>query len=623
MNKLTSSFAAKVAAFFLVALSAVLITVSVVGGIVVAVNTGYTEGKDVFRYNIISEPLYQYEGKLEYYLNTYFDGTEDSYFYKNTLSSNKTNFFFTVYNADGSVLFTNYSGQEPLRTERTSIAWWAADKTLSYEADIGVLKEMTAKDIFYYAVSFADFLVDARYAFIVIAFLSIISFIVLIIFLCVSAGRKRNFDGVYLNFVDKIPLEIILALIGLVAFVAYCILDELYLNNLEVALFFAYIALVCAPVFAAFCYTLSARIKSRTLFKNTLIVLVFKFLRIAFQYLAKGIKKIWSVVRKIHLYWKALLIWLGLSFVELFFIAMGPEDFINLWIVEKIVFTPLLIFIVLNMNALKKAGEELAGGNINYTVDTQRLVLDFKDHGESLNGISDAIASAVEQSTRSERMKAELITNVSHDIKTPLTSIVNYVDLLTKEGVGSENAEEYLDILARQSSRLKKLAEDIVEASAASTGNIQVKKERLDIGLMLSQAVGEYSERFESSQLSCVTSLPKTPAMISADGKLLWRVFDNLFGNIIKYSKADTRVYLSISCDGESASVTVKNISAEPLDISPDELTERFVRGDASRGTQGSGLGLSISKSLVELMDGSFDIIIDGDLFKVVITFKV
>ena len=223
---------------------------------------------------------------------------------------------------------------------------------------------------------------------------------------------------------------------------------------------------------------------------------------------------------------------------------------------------------------------------------------------------------------KSERMRTELITNVSHDIKTPLTSIINYVDLLKKEGVDSENAPEYLEVIDRQSARLRKLTEDLIEASKASTGNITVNAERTDVNVLLSQANGEYQSKLAARDITTVLSLSETSLFILADGRLLWRVFDNLLGNINKYAQSGTRVYLSSEHDRDGkVRITFRNISHAPLNISGDELMERFVRGDASRNTEGSGLGLSIARSLVELQGGTFDIEIDGDLFKAILTF--
>lgn len=223
---------------------------------------------------------------------------------------------------------------------------------------------------------------------------------------------------------------------------------------------------------------------------------------------------------------------------------------------------------------------------------------------------------------KSERMKTELITNVSHDIKTPLTSIINYIELIEKENIDNETLREYIAVLDRQAARLKKLIEDLVEASKASTGNLTVDMTECDVGVLLQQTVGEYDEKLEKADLKAIVTCPEEPVKIMADGRYMWRVFDNLMNNICKYSQSGTRIYLGLEKTNGKAVVTFKNISRVPLNISADELMERFVRGDSSRSTEGSGLGLSIARSLTELQNGTLSLSVDGDLFKATLTFK-
>ena len=227
----------------------------------------------------------------------------------------------------------------------------------------------------------------------------------------------------------------------------------------------------------------------------------------------------------------------------------------------------------------------------------------------------------MEERLKSERFRTELITNVSHDIKTPLTSIINYVDLLQKEQPESETQREYLEVLARQAAKLKKLTEDLIEASKASTGALPVSREKLELGVLLDQTAGEYAEKLNSAELTPVVTKPVEPVYVLADGRQLWRVFDNLMNNVVKYALPGTRVYISLAHGDGKASVTFRNISREALNISVEELTERFVRGDSSRSTEGSGLGLSIAMSLTKLQNGEMTLSVDGDLFKVTLSF--
>ena len=255
--------------------------------------------------------------------------------------------------------------------------------------------------------------------------------------------------------------------------------------------------------------------------------------------------------------------------------------------------------------------------------DHIHMFWDFKEHAENLNSISDGISIAVEEKLKSERFKTELITNVSHDIKTPLTSVINYVDLIKKEKPENNKIKEYVDVLVKQSNRLKKLVEDLVEASKASSGNLAVELSPCDAQIALEQAVGEYSEKLKLKNLELVLKMVDSPINILVDGKYLWRIFDNLLSNICKYSLNGSRVYISLSKRNDIAEFCFKNISSYELEITPEELTERFVRSDKSRSSEGSGLGLSIAKNLTELQKGSFEVITDGDLFKVTIKFNI
>lgn len=323
-------------------------------------------------------------------------------------------------------------------------------------------------------------------------------------------------------------------------------------------------------------------------------------------------------------FWAAGLCFLGLCLLE-FLCAFDAVAYsgggILIWFLLKVLQGALVVYVILAMKELRAGGDQLAAGNLDYKVPTDRLYGEFRRHGENLNNLRQGIQHAVEEQMKSERMKTELITNVSHDIKTPLTSIVSYVDLLKKEPMPTDQAKEYLDVLDRQAARLKKLIEDLVEASKASTGNLTVHFQPTDVNVLLSQSSGEYQERLAARDLSLVLTPAEEAPWISADGQLLWRVFENLLSNAQKYAMPGTRVYLSCQATEAEVAVTFRNISATPLNISAEELMDRFVRGDAARSTEGSGLGLSIARDLTQLQHGRFDLTIDGDLFKVVLTF--
>lgn len=272
---------------------------------------------------------------------------------------------------------------------------------------------------------------------------------------------------------------------------------------------------------------------------------------------------------------------------------------------------------------LLNAIQEINSEEGNTRISESGLFAINRQMAAAVNDLGDGLRHALQEQMKSERMKADLITNVSHDLKTPLTSIINYVDLLKREELHNEKANEYLEVLDQKSQRLKQLTEDLVEASRASSGNVVLDIRRIDVKELLMQTSGEFVERFEARGLQLVENFPQNPQYVDADGRRLWRIIENLFRNVEKYAMPHTRVYLDLINDGDRVAFSLKNISENPLNISPEELTERFTRGDESRSTEGSGLGLSIAKDLTEIQKGTFEIYLDGDLFKVTVSFPI
>jgi signal transduction histidine kinase len=282
---------------------------------------------------------------------------------------------------------------------------------------------------------------------------------------------------------------------------------------------------------------------------------------------------------------------------------------------------PFILFVTLQIDKVLKGAKELSEGNFDYVIDTNGMLPGIRKHAENLNSIAGVQKIAVEEKLKSERMKTELITNVSHDIKTPLTSIINYADLISKEETVSEKSKEYSEVLVRQSKRLKTLLEDLVEASKASTGNLEVDLQPCDAQIFVAQSAGEFEEKMKEYDLTLFTSVPDDQIRIMADGRRMQRIFDNLLNNICKYSLPGTRVYVDLTENATEAVFTFKNTSKEQLNMTEAELMERFTRGDSSRNTEGSGLGLSIAGNLAELQNGSLRLTTDGDLFKATLTF--
>ena len=313
----------------------------------------------------------------------------------------------------------------------------------------------------------------------------------------------------------------------------------------------------------------------------------------------------------------------------LYYSRNAAVNFAWFWGISAVlVLIDLAVFLKLLQTSMEKdkideALKTISTGDTGYKVDLDFFSGKELAVAESINNISSGLENALQEKVKSERLKADLITNVSHDIKTPLTSIINYVDLIKREHIQDPKIQKYLEVLDQKSQRLKTLTEDLVEASKASSGNVKLEMANIDLVELVWQTNGEFEEKFAMRHLELVTELPDTVLLIEADGRRLWRVLENLYNNACKYAMEHTRVYVDIRQEDDLAVFTIKNVSANPLNINADELTERFVRGDVARTTEGSGLGLSIAKSLTELQNGSFNLYIDGDLFKAQISFQI
>ena len=430
------------------------------------------------------------------------------------------------------------------------------------------------------------------------------------VFSMASAGHWQGRDGIHLTWLDKIPADLFLGVLVLVFLIGW------YENYYDVEARLILIALL-APFPLLFLCVFSAQCKAGTVLRGSLVARVLRLIWRVIKAVARGLHRI---AVGLPLLWKTALVTIALFFVEMILVLAGYGSVDGIFVVMKLVELLGILYIALNLRTLQKGGEKLAEGDYSQSIDTKLLFGDFRRYGQRMNELRTGMEQAVQEQTKAERMKTELITNVSHDIKTPLTSIVNYVDLLQKVDVQPEAAREYIAVLDRQSRRLKKLTEDLVEASKASSGALPVELQPTDVAVLFDQIVGEYQERLAGCRLTLVARPPEQSLSVRADGKLLSRVMDNLVSNICKYALEDTRVYVVASCDGENVTISFKNVSRAELNISPDELMERFVRGDASRHTEGSGLGLSIAGSLVQLMGGTFHLSIDGDLFRADIT---
>ena len=507
---------------------------------------------------------------------------------------------------------------------------------VSYAKDpLDVNADFNDCDLLAQAKLLIDFAFAYKYVFVVVLLLSVILAIVAFVFLLCAAGHRNGVEELCKRPWDAIPVDVnvcsVLCMDALLACAVIYVGTEWNPLKYLVTWLFAGAAgilailllIECSMSFALWC-------KMGKWWRHTLVYAVAKLCWKGVKVLGRWCCRVWrrfiELLHTMRFLWKAWLILGVITCVEFLLIvfccSMGSTELLFVyWVLEKLILYPIIIFALLQMNRLQEGSRKLAQGDLTGKLDTSKMYWEFKKHGDNLNAIGDGMNAAVGERMKSERFKTELITNVSHDIKTPLTSIINYVDLMKKENIEEEPMRGYIAVLDRQSSRLKKLTEDLIEASKAATGNIAVRPEPCDVSVLVEQAAGEYEERLHAASLALIITKPEEPLTILADGQLLWRVLDNLMNNIVKYAMPATRVYLTLSRVQDTVQIMFRNISAQPLNVLGDELMERFVRGDASRTTEGSGLGLSIANSLTHLQGGQMTLTVDGDLFKVTLGF--
>ena len=628
MKKLTGSLAAKTAAVILSFITAFICVISTLSVIFMASGGFYVKSIDEIKDEIYDDKLYGYSSEI---YDAFISGEDIAKLCEKRSVSCK----ITDSDTD-EVLFDNTSGKEPsVEAEQKYLEVYSEVYTKVGESPVyieGVTKNIDIAVYAYYEdfplsdnarmkLRIYETAYSCRYLLIAAAIISALAFVCLFVFLCAAAGHRAD-GSIKPNYLDKVPFDLLLFLAVCTVCFSITIIGETY-GSFRLA-FAVTAGLLSVDYFIALAVILSfaARLKTKTLLKNNIIYMVLSIIGKGFKKLfrfAGFIFKNLSLVKKTVLICAAVLVFY--FFATLICAAVQVYELMILVIFNAIAVTVIVIFTAIQLQRIKKGGERIADGDIDYKIDTAYMYPEFKSFCASLNNIGRGMQNAVNEKMKSERMRTELITNVSHDIKTPLTSIINYVDLIKKEEPENEKIKEYIGVLDRQSVRLKKLIEDLVEASKASTGNLTVNLAECEAGVLLSQTVGEFDERLKNAGLTPVLNIPEEPVKIMADGRHLWRVFENLTGNVCKYSMPGTRVYMELAKRENKAVIAFKNISKYELNISGEELMERFVRGDKSRNTEGSGLGLSIARSLTELQKGEMRIEVDGDLFKVTLTF--
>lgn len=451
---------------------------------------------------------------------------------------------------------------------------------------------------------------------VILGIASIVGSFLCFIYLTCAAGRISKDNEIHLNWFDSIKTEIatLIVLIPSFTFLGAA------LSLVEVEFRFEYLILFGALIYLCHCVTMSGflslvrRIKGKTLWKNSIFYMICHSIVIVFRNRKMTTKLFFTY---------SLVCFISLILAGMGF-GTGNSYALLLLIFELILVGVYLLKETIQRRKIIDGVNQISDGNLEFKLEEKEFRGDNQALARAINNIGDGIKNAVDASMKNERLKTDLITNVSHDIKTPLTSIINYVDLLKREKISDSKISNYISVLDSKSQRLKHLTEDLVEASKISSGNITLIMERINFIELINQTSGEFSEKFKARDLVLVQTMPEKSIVINADGRRIWRVVENLYNNVAKYAMENTRVYADLEIvEGNRARFSIKNISDQPLNIQADELTERFIRGDVSRSTEGSGLGLSIAKNLTELQQGTFEIYLDGDLFKVTIEFPV
>ncbi len=478
----------------------------------------------------------------------------------------------------------------------------------NYVLGLGIDTTYPARDVLYSGFERYQTLQPIAWIALMAGVIGIVGYFVTIVFLTAKAGESPEIEGIQLNWFDYWKTEIsalVIAGLASLGIVPLFIVDE-YFSFLTNEGIIGFVALGENCVFLAGWLSLMRRAKAKTLWKNSISYQIVELLKGVF---ANGKRST-----------KVVLLFAGYVLTNYILQGFGTVGIV-LSILFNAVVAGLLLKEALQDQKLLDGMKKIEEGELNYQYDVEAFGGFRKEFAQTLNGVNEVFLNSVMESMKNERMQTDLITNVSHDIKTPLTSIINYVDLLKRENIENEKARGYIEVLEQKSHRLKHLTEDLVEASKISSGNIKLEFMQIQMQEMIYQAGGEFVDKFEARGLTLIENLPQEPLYIRADGRRLWRVLENLFNNVAKYAMPNTRVYVDLIDLGNEIKFSIKNISEQRMNIEAKDLTERFIRGDISRSTEGSGLGLSIAKNLTELQGGKFSIYLDGDLFRATIMF--
>ena len=493
--------------------------------------------------------------------------------------------------------------------------WPADDMTLI----IGIDTELSAEDDIYEASREYEQLHPWIKVCTFSGLVSLMGWIISLVYLTLATGRRTGEEKIHLNPIDKIKTEILVAafifmMVELVILITKVNSEEWAVYGIIVAS--GTVSLVIDGLFLIFYLSMVRRMKAEMLWETSVAC-----------WLERGIRKVFARQKTTV---RVLLLFAG-HMAVCFILAVGAFYYRSMTaLVLLLLFSAGECYMILRKAVeqyqIRLGVEKIRDGALSGKIDIEQLHGEEKSLAEAINNIGEGLLHAVDDSTKNERMKADLITNVSHDIKTPLTSIINYVNLMKLEKIDNERVQGYIQILDEKSQRLRQLTADLVEASKISSGNVKLDMQVIDLVELVYQTSGEFNEKFEQKELTIVTKLPKTAVLIRADGRQLYRVIENLYNNVAKYALEKTRVYVDIAYVEEKVVFSIKNVSEHSLareNSNAGDLTERFIRGDSSRTTEGSGLGLSIAKDLTQLQGGTFKLYIDGDLFKAQVGFPL
>ena len=584
-------------------------------------------------------------------------GEESAYrldYYETKFTRENSNFVFTVKNVLGEVLFDSLSpdgiNSTGLTFENAKLAAEYTGKSDFYffdedgdfvplQIDYVILTPelQITNDRYTSAFQWIDIAYTLRYFVFIVLFLSIAIIVILLSVITINAGTVDEETGdIIPGFIDKLPLDfvtlftiLLFAVAGMVLGLTSAADTGMVLNNV----IYMIIGVAAVLVIMSYLTTLSIRVKMGKFYRNTVIYSIFhKFKRKTPRKVRRAIGEM-TLFRKIVLGVIIYILFEGALLAVMAYFGMLSNDyadpklvlglFLVAWAVTRLIMIPIIVMIAINLNYVKEEGRRLAEGVMGDEIADKLSVAAIRTHGQNLDRIKKEINKAMEQELKSEKLKSELITNVSHDIKTPLTSIKNYVDFLSDDNLTDEERKKYIEIISKHTDKLSMLLNDLIEASRIQSGNIEINFEKTSLNIIIEQTVEEFAVKLEKSLLIPRVSMPENDIYIMGDGKWLWRIFSNLFNNACKYAAPDTDLEICLDCVDDRARIKISNISNSEFSVEGSELFERFVRGDSSRHTEGHGLGLSIARSLAEMQGGTMDISVEGNRFAAILEFDI